>query len=238
MAGQNFATLQPEPAKSHRIGVILQQLPMLYFKTLVAPSARRFSQEAERAHWPIVWVQILLLIAIPGIFGVIRDFDTSLVNRMASHSGVLSDVMATFAFGASIAALIVRIIIVPIFFFITLTIQYLVAKVLGGEGRYVGQGHGMLLYQVPLTILSGLISTIIVYIHSVDLRTVSSLVSLTAFVYGIILNVMMLEGVHQLTRGKSIWIVIIYYIVLALIVIGLVALLAHFLITTLRGIVS
>jgi hypothetical protein len=211
-------------------------LPGQYLKVLFNPTARTFAREAERASWGMVWFQIFILVLITVGLGLIRIFDRTLTAQVATRSHFLYDILVSFSFGASIAALILRTIIAPLFFFVTVSIQFLLARIFGGVGEYLEQSYATLLYQVPLAILSSILNTIIVFVHGLDLHFLNPLISSVLFAYGIILNVTMLKGVHRLAGDKSILVVALYYIVLFLVVVGLLVLLTSLVISVIHNI--
>lgn len=211
-------------------------LPGQYLKVLFKPTAKTFAREAERASWGIVWFQIFVLVLITVVLGLIRIFDRSLTAQVATRSNFLYDILVSFSFGASIGALILRTIITPLFFFITVSIQFLLARVFGGVGEYLEQSYATLLYMVPLALLSSILNTIIVFVHGLDLNFLNPLISIVLFAYGIILNVTMIKGVHRLTGDKSILVVALYYIVLFLVVVGLLVLLTSLVISVIHHI--
>ncbi len=192
--------------------------------------------EAERASWGMVWFQIFILVLIPFGLGLIRIFDRSLTTQVATRSHFLYDMLFAFSFGASIAALILRTIIAPLFFFVTVSLQFLLARIFGGVGVYLEQSYATLLYQVPLALLSSILSTVIVFVQGLDLHFFNPLISFVLFAYGILLNVAMIKGVHSLTGGKSVLVVALYYIVLFLVVVGLLVLLTSLVISAIRNI--
>jgi len=211
-------------------------LPGQYLKVLFNPTARTFAMEAERASWGMVWFQIFILVLIPFGLGLIRIFDRSLTTQVATRSHFLYDILFAFSFGASIAALILRTIIAPLFFFVTVSLQFLLARIFGGVGVYLEQSYATLLYQVPLALLSSILSTVIVFVQGFDLHFFNPLISFVLFAYGILLNVAMIKGVHSLTGGKSVLVVALYYIVLFLVVVGLLVLLTSLVISAIRNI--
>lgn len=235
MAEQNGMAAYKLTPTSPRKSTVLS-LPGQYLKVLFNPTARTFAMEAERASWGMVWFQIFILVIIPFVLGLIRIFDHSLASQVAPHSKLLYDTLVAFSFGASIAALILRTIIAPLFFFVTVSLQFLLARIFRGEGGYLEQSYATLLYQVPLALLSSILSTVIVFVQGIDLHFFNPLISFVLFAYGILLNITMLMGVHRLTGGKSVLVVALYYIVLFLVVVGLLVLLTSLIISAIRSI--
>jgi mRNA-degrading endonuclease RelE of RelBE toxin-antitoxin system len=128
-------------------------------------------------------------------------------------------------------------LIIPILFFIGVGIQFALAKAFGGNGRFVGQCYAQLLYQVPLTILTSVISTLFVlFVQFTTRLVISPVVSLALFIYGVLLNVMVIAGVHNMTRGKATAVVLIPYIVGALLACGLALYFAKLIISALHNV--
>jgi hypothetical protein len=227
---------EPTPVRPRPLGIAILELPYLYLRALF-PSSRFFAQEGERATWGIVWVQILLLIIVPGALGLLRGLSRSAAIGAAASSQTLYDALASFAVGASIVGTLILALIVPIIFFIGVSIQFALAKAFGGNGRFVGQSHTQLLYQVPLTILGSIISTLLVLFVSFTVRVgINPVIQLALFIYGIVLNITAIEGVHHLTRGRATAVVLIPYIVGALAACGLAFYFAKLIISTLHNI--
>jgi hypothetical protein len=231
---EGLAPYKLTPAKPRKPAAL--DLVGQYFKVLSKPTASTFALVSERANWRTVWLQVFILALIPLVFGLIRLFDPFLASQVAVRSRLLYDILVSFSFGASIAALILRMVIAPLFFFITVSLQFLLAKMFGGAGTYIEQSHAALLYLVPLTFLSSLLTTIIVFVRSLDLHIFNPLISFVLLVYGIFLNVVMIKGVHRLTGEKSTLVVALYYMVLFFVVIGLLILLASSIISAIHTI--
>ena len=206
------------------LGAALIRLPVQYLQSVFLPSAPTFMREIDNASWALIWIQLLILIIVPVVLGLLRGFfrDTSVGN---ATNNVVFDILATFTVGSSIGSLILKLIIVPLVFFIGLTIQYLFAKMFQGQGSYLAQGYTALLYQVPLAIIGGLIITFLAYRHASFLY--SPLITLILFAYSLILNILAIMGVHRLSGGKAAAVVFIPYILEALLACGLVVALAH-----------
>jgi Yip1 domain len=227
---------EPVPAKPRPLGLAVLDLPYLYIRGLF-PSSRFFAQEGERGSWGIVWVQILLLIIIPGALGLLRGLSRSAAIGNATNSQALYNTLVSFAIGTSLAGTLILTLIVPILFFIGVGIQFALAKAFGGNGRFVGQCYAQLLYQVPLTILTSIISTLFVlFVQFTTRLVISPVVSLALFIYGVLLNVMVIAGVHNMTRGKATAVVLIPYIVGALLACGLALYFAKLIISALHNV--
>jgi hypothetical protein len=223
-------------AKPRQLGVAMVQLPVLYLKTLFTPSTRWFAEEGQQASWGIVWVQVILLIIVPGILGYFRALDRSAAARDATNSQALGDLLSALIVSTSIIGIVVQTLIVPAFFFFGVIIQFILAKAFRGYGSFLAQSHTMLLYHVPLTIINSALSSIFLAIHlSLPLRLVlNPVVDLVLFIYGLFLNIAAITGVHRLTRGRATLVVVLAYIIFWLIIIVLLIMLARAIVSALH----
>ena len=222
-------------AEPRPLGLAVAKLPILYAKSLVLPYAKTFEMEGRRASWGIVWIQILVLIIIPGILGLLRGLHHSA--RLAALASTQSayTAIASIAAGTSIAATLLQVIIIPILFFIGVGIQFLLAKAFRGTGTFLAQSYATLLYLVPLTILSSIISTLFVYLTPLSVQIVAiPVITLALLILTILLNIAEVAGVHLLTNNKATAVVLIPYIVGTLISCGLIFYLAHTIIAALH----
>lgn len=226
-----IAETRPRP-----LGAASIRLPLLWLKAIFTPSAQFFAAEGERASWGLVWIQILLLVLIPGVLAFLRSLDRSAAARDATNSEALGNLLSALTVSTTLVGIIVQILIVPLLFFFGLTIEFLIARAFRGQGRLVWQGHAALLYQVPLAIVGSAISTLFLAIHlPVALRlSLYPIISLALFIYSLFLNIVAIEGVHRLTRGRSTLVVVVTYAIFALIVILLLVILARAIVSALH----
>lgn len=231
VTGDRIAETRPRS-----LGAASVRLPLLYLKALFTPSARFFAEEGERASWGLVWIQIILLVLIPGLLAFFRSLDHSSAARDATNSQAIGDLLSALTVSTTLVGIIAQILIVPLLFFFGLIVEFLIAKAFSGQGRLVWQGHAALLYQVPLAIIGSAISTIFLAIHlplAVRL-SLYPIISIALFIYGLFLNIMAIGGVHRLTRGRSTLVVVVTYVVFALIVILLLVVLARSIVSALH----
>jgi len=196
----------PVQAMPLPLGEAIRQLPSQYIRVLTKPSAATFAMEQGKAAWNIVWVQ-LLGIAILFAALVFLLFQLTLPG-MLSSSSVPAATIAAFE-GVSLGFVISFIILVPVGFFISTGIQYLIAKAFGGQGTFVAHGYSSLLYTVPVGIASLALALIPI---------LGSLAGSALGIYSIVLNVFMIMGVHRMSGGKATLVVLLPAIVLFLLV--------------------
>jgi Yip1-like protein len=176
-------------------------LPSQYIKIFTKPSAITFAQENGKAAWNIIWVQLLGLAVLSILFGF-AIFSIVLPAALASNQATAS--MAA-AIGAGTAGLAFSMIVfVPLSFFIGTGIQYLIAKMFGGQGAFLNHSYGSILIYVPYTIMSVVLSLIPI---------LGSLASFALGIYSIVLQVYMIMAVHRMGGGKATMVVLFPLIV-------------------------
>jgi hypothetical protein len=226
--------LSPEQARGnnvypqrHTIGETLSRLPGLYLKSIFTPSPRTFAREAEYARWDAVWLQVAILIIVPSLLGLFRGLFKDTSSGIAANSNVAFFTLSALTVGASIGAFILKVIFVPLVFFIGMAIQVLMAKSFKGpQGSYLQQCYTVLLYQVPLSIIGGLVIFILVLFHVSTFLT-SPIVTIVLFCYGVWLNIQVVRGIHRLSGERATIVVFIPYILGVLLVCGTSMMLAH-----------
>ncbi|GHO89335.1 Yip1 family protein [Dictyobacter formicarum] len=215
-----------EPPQPLPLDEAIQQLPSQYLRVTTKPGANTFAQEKGKAAWNIIWVQLLFLGIVTGILGAISLAITlpntlnSLNNSHISPSTleqiktIYASLPVPFAIG-SIFAVIAG-------FFISTGIYFLIAKAFGGQGTFLQYAYSYLLFEVPLGILSSLVSLVPI---------LGSLAVLAIGIYRIILQIYMTMAVHRLSGGRATLAVLILPIVLIILacvfIIVLVSLLAR-----------
>jgi hypothetical protein len=202
------------PARTQRNTLL--QLPGFYAKAIFRPSARAYAQMGEYARWSLVWLQLLVLLLIPVVLGLFRNLFRDTSTGIDTRTNTLFAAIGVILVGVSVTAFIIKVIFIPLIFFIGAGMQYLLAKLLGGrsgsQGRFVVHAFDMLLYLLPLTFISGVIITVFVYFH-ISTLFFAPLISSVLFLYGVFLNVFVVRGVHHLDREKALAVVLIPYIV-------------------------
>jgi Yip1 domain len=206
----------------------LYLLPGFYAKTIFRPSARTFARESEYARWNLVWLQLVILVAIPIILGLIRSIFRDRSAGVNTNANVIFGLLDAITVGATIGAAILKVILLPILFFVEVSLQYGLARVFGGRGRYIDHGFSMLLYQVPLTLIGSIIIAVFVILHFFSLFF-APIISLVFFVYGVYLNIFAVMGVHTINRGKAVATVVIPYVIGGLAMCGGLAIVAQYL---------
>jgi heme/copper-type cytochrome/quinol oxidase subunit 4 len=178
------------PAVPLPLGEAIRQLPQQYIRVLTKPSAATFAEEMGKAAWNIVWAQLLGYAILSAIltflaFQLVLPSMMSSSNVPAGMVALIEGFAVAFAFGT--------IILVPLSFFIGQGIDYLIARAFGGQGTFLAQSYGTLLFYIPLSIVGvlGLIPFL------------GILIGIALGIYQFVLNIYMLMAVHRLSGGKA-----------------------------------
>jgi Yip1-like protein len=202
--GYGYGYVPPQQAP-RPLGQAIQELPNQYIKILTKPSVQSFAEEMGKADWAIVWVQLLAIAIVGTIFGLIG----SAINAASSSFGSASGFNPGAILALTISGSTFSFISVPLYFFILVGIQYLIARAFQGQGRFLTQSYTTLLYQVPINIASYVLGLI---------PFVGGIAGAALFIYGIVLNVYSIMAVHRLSGGKATAVVLIPIAVLFLLV--------------------
>ncbi len=194
--------MPPVQAAPLPLGEAIRQLPNQYIRVLTKPSAATFAAEQGKAAWDIVWVQLLGIAILAGIF-VFLVFQLVLPSTMSS-SNVPAGTVAVIE-GLAVGIALAEIILVPLFFFIGVGIYYLIARAFGGQGTFLAQSYSTLLFHIPLGIISFVLGLI---------PFLGSLIGIAIFIYEIVLGIFMIMSTHRLTGGKATLVVLLPLILL------------------------
>src|SRR6266550_6913372 len=200
--GYGYGSVPPQQAP-RSIGQAIQELPNQYIRVLTKPSAQSFAEEMGKADWGMVWIQLLIWALIGTILGLIRA-----AIGLAGISFVSNNTFNPAAITAlTVSGSTFSFISVPVFFFILVGIQYLLAKAFQGQGNFLTQSYTTLLFEVPISIASYLLGFIPI---------LGSIAGFALAIYGIVLNVFAIMAVHRLSGGKAVGVVLIPIAVLIL----------------------
>src|SRR5579884_4006826 len=200
-AGNVAVGYQPVQSAPLPLGEAIRQLPSQYIKIFTKPSAATFAQENGKAAWNIIWAQLLGLAVLSVLFGF-AIFSIVLPTALAGNQSTAA--MAAALAGGTVALALSMIVFVPLSFFIGTGIQYLIAKMFGGQGAFLNHSYGSILIYVPYTILSVVLSLIPI---------LGSLAGLALSIYSIVLQVYMIMAVHRMGGGRATMVVLFPLIV-------------------------
>lgn len=185
------------------LGEAVAQLPGQYWKVLTRPGARSLAQEVGKANWDIIWVQLIGYALIAGILSFVRNrlFPVVLPVQTTTTASGTTTVDLTFLQGPlNFIEGPGAIIVTLLGFFIFQGISYGLAKAFRGTGTFPAQAYTMLLFQVPLGILSVVFDFIPI---------AGALVGLAAGVYQIVLSIFAIMAAHRLGGGKATGVILI-----------------------------
>ncbi len=189
----------------------IRELPNQYLKVLTKPSADTFAQEMGKANWNIVWAQLIGYALISAVLSYI----TSLLmpNPFRIFDTATNPIVALLIHWGLTLGLTPLVIVS---FFIGNGIIYLIAKAFRGQGTFLAQGYTDLLLNVPLGILSTLVSRA---------PLLGGLMAFGISIYAIVLRIFSIMAVHRLSAGKAIAVVLLPVVVSVLLLVVFIAIL-------------
>lgn len=202
----------PPQQPTQPLAVAVRALPNQYINVLTHPSDTTFAAEIPKTDWAMIWVQLLILVVVGVVLGLIASAISGAIVRVATGSLGAASAISAFTVATTISGAFLNIILIPLFFFVGVGIQYLLAKAFNGQGTFPAQAYTHLLFKVPLDIASTVVSTVLVFVPYVG-----GLIGLAFLVYGVVLNVFQIKAVHRLTTGRAAAVVLIPYGVLLLV---------------------
>jgi hypothetical protein len=188
------------PSAPLPLGEAIRYLPNQYLKVITRPGPRTFAEEMGKASWDIVWVQLIFYAIITTILGYLgtlisgTNFNTT--TSTGSMNPALLQSIRTIILGITFG----QIVLVPLFFFIGMAIIYGLARAFGGQGKFLTQSYTYLLFDVPLGIVSSLVSLIPI---------AGGFIALLIGIYRIVLAIFAVMAVHRLSGGRATGVVLI-----------------------------
>ncbi|HLZ63744.1 MAG TPA: Yip1 family protein [Ktedonosporobacter sp.] len=211
-----------EPASAPLpLGEAIRQLPRQYFTVLTKPKAATFTREQGKAAWNIIWVQ-LAVYSVLNTLAALIIYNMTLPNMMANLNAIYQQSMTPEMFQQMQPFLqfytiftgpfgLLLLVITPTVVFLSAGIFHLVAKMLGGQGRFPTYLYCYLLIAVPIGLMVSLLNMI---------PWAGSYLAFPASIYLYVLLGLMTKAVHRVSGGKAVAVVLIpigLYFVLAVI---------------------
>ena len=237
-----YGSEPPPQAHPLPLGQAIRELPGQYKRIVLKPDVRKFAAEQGKAEWGIIWLQLLFLFVLQVLISlptILRDLSSISTLTTVNSNG--TGLPPSFVPTVGVIESIVLAVFAPAIFFATVGVQYLVARMFKANGSFKQQAYNQLLFQVPITVVSSLLSLLLIpsLSQTSSLFVVSSsttqlpsinafaivlllLVSLISFalgIYSIVLNIFSIMSVHRLSGGKASGVVLIPYGVLYLVLI-------------------
>ncbi len=210
--GYNNPNMPPPASKPLPLGEAIRQLPGQYWRVVTKPGAATFAAEEGKAAWNIVWVQILVITAI----SVLSSFIFANFTLPAQLHGQNFSALFTGTLRGFLDFLPYSYILwTPLFLFIEVGIYHLLAKAFGGRGTFLPYMYSYLLFYIPLSIVSLLLS-------SITPPIVGYFIDSAVSIYTIVLQVFMTMAVHRISGGRATLAVLIMTIILIVLLVVLI----------------
>src|SRR5215469_17200086 len=117
------------------MGRAIRELPGQYIKVLTRPSVNRFVEEKGKAQWGIVWLQLMCLAIIDAILqSVSLLISPNNTNSLSGVNNISPSMVQTITI---ITVVLLQLAFTPGSFLAAGGILYLIARVLGGTGRFL-----------------------------------------------------------------------------------------------------
>lgn len=205
----------------------LRELPAQYGRILLKPGARTFVAEQGKATWGMIWFQVFLITLLALVSSLPLLFNSTPPDQSAIATPGLSPTF--YSTLVSIEA-ITAVVLTPLIFFATVGIQYLLARAFKGTGVVKQQAYNQLLFQVPISTVTTVLSLIVsplarkmslsFFLLSTSASQVQTqspllspgvalvlflvdIVALSVSIYGLVLNVFSIMAVHRIPGGKA-----------------------------------
>jgi hypothetical protein len=159
------------------LGEVMRELRGQYLRVLTRPSAETFATELGKAVWRSIRVQLLGWGIITAILGFIAWLTLPItLNILNAFPGLRPEadlaLLSRLPYGGQIVG-------VPLGFFTWMGLLYLIAKVINGQGMFLGQSYASVLFLVLLGVISSMLA-VIPYLGWLNVEV---------FIYGIVLQV-------------------------------------------------
>jgi hypothetical protein len=167
-----------------------------------------------KATWGSVWIQLIIWAVISGTLVAAGRLLSPLPVLTPAQAGNLSpETLQSIVAINTYSGVSMRTLIgIPLGFFISMGILYVIAKAFNGQGTFLAQSYTSVLFQVPL----GILGSTLALIPSVEL------VSLAVAIYGIVLQVYAIMASHRLSGGKAAAVVFLPALVVTTLLVALV----------------
>src|SRR5437588_10572109 len=182
------------------LGEAIRNLPNQYIKVTTKPSPMTFAEEMGKASWDIVWVQLIFLAIISTILSYLATLISGTNLNTPTGGGSVNPALLQSIRSITLGITFGQIILVPLFFFIGMAIIYGLARAFGGQGKFLTQSYTYLLCDVPLGIVSSLVSLIPI---------AGGFIALLIGIYRIVLAIFAVMAVHRLSGGRATGVVLI-----------------------------
>lgn len=164
------------------------------------------AEEAEHANIEDTLLSILVFTIAAVFFFMINGFVQfrqimTMITQMLAEQGEALPAM-DFNFGIVFFFMLIgTLILTPLSFLIGSGLQFLGARVFGGDGEFRSHFYLLAVIQVPITILGGA-ATLLALIPGIGF--IGGLVGLGLTIFGLIITVRAIKAVHDLATGRAV----------------------------------
>lgn len=181
------------------------EVPGLWLKVIEMTEAF-FSQEAPRASGSSTFISVLILVVISTICAVLSSLISSVLGISTMPFGEGQDLPAMGDMAAVMGGMTLYIACCGFFggiigFYLGTGVNYLGARIFGGDGNFTTQAYLQSLAGVPIGVVTSVLS---VFSAIPYLGCIFGLASLAVGIYGFILNVRAIKVAHRLTTGRAV----------------------------------
>ena len=176
----------PNRQAPHSPEDIVRVLLRQYIRVLRKPSVAIFTEEMGKASWNLVGVHILGWMTILGICGLLAALIKALVLS-------LTESLDLVGLGSIFGLTLLLALAIPALLLIDTVLVYLIAKAFRGRGTLSTQSYTCLLFQIPLSAISSLLT----FIPGVGIL-LGVAFGFVAFIYGMMVQVFAIMAVHRL----------------------------------------
>jgi hypothetical protein len=191
----------------------LSALPAQYIKVLTRPAVSTFAEEKEKATWGSSWFQLIALSILSTLLSIPVLMSTPMaVGSVVGMSPAAIQNLATILLSIGV------LIGTPLSFLVAGAVFYWLGRAFGGDGSYLQQIYTLVLFGVPMVLLSSLLQLI---------PATRNWLPYLPHIYSLILLVLSIRAVQHVSLGRAIGILVIALgIAFVLVIIGIVVLAA------------
>jgi hypothetical protein len=198
LADEYFVDMSPRP---------FGEVPGLWLK-VIEMTEEFFGQEAPRASGSSTFVSVLILVVVSTICAVISSLISSVFGISTIPFGGAQDMpaMGMGDMAAVMGGMTLYIACCGFFggiigFYLGTGVNYLCARIFGGDGNFTTQAYLQSLVGVPVGVVTSVLS---VFSAIPYLGCIFGLASFAVGIYGFILNVRAIKVAHHMTTGRAV----------------------------------
>ncbi|GHO57077.1 YIP1 family protein [Ktedonobacter robiniae] len=173
----------------------LRRLPLQSFKIVMKPGVQTIREAIDQANWSTIWVQLTVLVLTASVV----EYLFYLVSALLQHLSVFESFWS-FQKQTSVA---LNVLMMPLFALVSIVVLHWMARLLRGQGAFLVMLYTNLLFQVPLLLLTIIISSILLK-GETWLIIARNTVLFAIQLYIAVLQVFTLRAVHGLSPRRAV----------------------------------